>query len=141
MRLLIALQKSAKPEEAHEIIAQALPKRVADALQPGEYARIREHLQKAPRPESNLRLTRENWLGALSVFLLVFLSTLPVVVPFAVVNNARLALHLSNGIAIVLLFGAGQMLALHAGFHRIWTGLAMVLIGAILVAMTIALGG
>ena len=141
VRLLVAVQKSTSPDEAHQIIARTLPKKVADALQPEEYAHIREHLQNAPPPESYLRLTRENWLGALGVFLLVFLSTLPVVVPFAVVSDPRVALHISNGIAIVLLFGAGHMLARHAGFHRIWTGLAMVLIGLVLVAITIALGG
>jgi VIT1/CCC1 family predicted Fe2+/Mn2+ transporter len=75
------------------------------------------------------------------VFLLVFLSTLPVVIPFAIIHNSRLALHVSNGIAIVLLFGAGHMLARYAGFHRILTGMAMVIVGLILVAVTIALGG
>jgi hypothetical protein len=139
--LLLAVQKSTDPEEAHKIIADALPKKVADALPAAEYARIREHLQNAPQPESHLRVTREDWLGALGVFLLVFLSTLPVVIPFAVIANPRLALHVSNGIAIVLLFGAGHMLARYAGLHRIWTGLAMVIIGLVLVVMTIALGG
>jgi hypothetical protein len=40
-----------------------------------------------------------------------------------------------------MLFGAGHMLARYAGLHRILTGLAMVGIGAVLVALTIALGG
>jgi hypothetical protein len=33
------------------------------------------------------------------------------------------------------------MLASYAGLSRLWTGLAMVAIGAVLVAITIALGG
>ena len=43
--------------------------------------------------------------------------------------------------AIVLLFGAGHMLAGYAGLRRTVTGLAMVVIGVVLVALTIALGG
>jgi hypothetical protein len=139
--LLRAVQKSTDQDHAHKIIARALPKKVADILQPADYVRIREQLNQSPLPDSPLRLTRENWLGALGVFLLVFLATLPVVIPFAVINNARLALHVSNGVAIASLFGAGHMLARHAGFHRIRTGIAMVFLGLILVAVTIALGG
>ncbi|MEZ0254311.1 MAG: hypothetical protein ACAI37_03495, partial [Chthoniobacter sp.] len=68
-------------------------------------------------------------------------STLPVVVPFIFMHNARLALHFSNAIAIGLLFGAGSMLAGYAGLRRIPTGLSMVAIGAALVALSIAFGG
>ena len=52
-----------------------------------------------------------------------------------------LALRVSNGIAIVLLFLGGYRLAKFSGFHPWWTGLGMVAIGALLVALTIALGG
>jgi VIT1/CCC1 family predicted Fe2+/Mn2+ transporter len=56
-------------------------------------------------------------------------------------HDARFALHLSNAIAIALLFGAGHMLARHAGLRPIRTGIAMVIIGTALVSLTIALGG
>ena len=56
-------------------------------------------------------------------------------------TQARLALRVSNGIAIVMLFFAGYTLARYAG-RRAWlTGMAMVLIGTVLVGITIALGG
>ena len=51
------------------------------------------------------------------------------------------ALRVSNGVAIAMLFGAGYLLASYAGMRRIRTGLAMVGIGAVLVALTIVLGG
>jgi VIT1/CCC1 family predicted Fe2+/Mn2+ transporter len=76
----------------------------------------------------------------LGVFLPVFLSTFPVVVPFMIIRDARLAWHISNVMAIALLFGCGQMLARYAGLRPIRTGLAMVT-GAALVALMIALGG
>jgi VIT1/CCC1 family predicted Fe2+/Mn2+ transporter len=64
-----------------------------------------------------------------------------VIVPFLFMHDARLALRISNGIAIVMVFGAGSMLAGCAGLRRVPTGLAMVAIGAVLVALTITLGG
>jgi hypothetical protein len=46
-------------------------------------------------PESTVwpRLAKEDWLGALGVFLVVFLSLFPRVVRFIFVSNARLALR------------------------------------------------
>jgi VIT1/CCC1 family predicted Fe2+/Mn2+ transporter len=62
-------------------------------------------------------LTREDWLGALAVFLLVFLSTFPVVIPFIVLRSAHLAIRASNLVAIVMLFLCGYLLARHGGYH------------------------
>jgi hypothetical protein len=139
--LLRNVQQSTNAAQARQTIADALPPRVAEALQPAELDRIHAHLNQIPPPPERPGLTGEDWRGAVGVFLLVFLSTLPVVVPFMFMHNARLALHLSNAIAITLLFGAGHMLAGYAGMRRVRTGLAMVGIGAALVALTIALGG
>ena len=86
-------------------------------------------------------LTKEDWVGALAVFLLVFLSTFPIVIPFLVFGNVRLALRLSNLVALVMLFIMGSWLARHGGHHPLWTGLAMMLLGVVLVGITIALGG
>ena len=140
--MLRSVQQSAEPAHAQQLIADALPPTVADALEPADFERIREHLKQQPPPPERLKFTRENWRGALGVFLPVFVTTFPVVVPFFFVRDSRLALRISNGIAIVMLFGAGRMLANHAGLRRpVITGLAMVAIGAALVALTIALGG
>jgi VIT1/CCC1 family predicted Fe2+/Mn2+ transporter len=75
------------------------------------------------------------------VFLLVLLSTLPVVAPFVVMSDATRALRFSNAIAIAMLFAAGIVYGRHAG-HSPWlVGVSMVLLGGVLVAMTMALGG
>lgn len=139
--LLRKVQQSTEPAQARQTIADALPPKVAEALQPADFDRIHTHLSQLPPPPERPGLTSEDWQGALGVFLLVFLSTLPVVVPFMFMDDARLALRISNGIAIAMLFGAGHMLAGYAGMRRVRTGLAMVAIGAVLVALTIALGG
>jgi VIT1/CCC1 family predicted Fe2+/Mn2+ transporter len=139
--LLRRVQRAATPAQAQQIIADALPSVLADALQAAELDRVHQHLKQLPEPAGRPRLTGENWRGAVGVFLLVFLSTLPVIVPFAFMQDARLALRISNGIAIAMLFAAGSMLATYAGIRRVPTGLAMVAIGSALVALTIALGG
>ena len=56
-------------------------------------------------------------------------------------RNARLAIRISNGIAIAMLFLVGYFLGRHAGDRPWQMGLAMVLVGSALVGMTIALGG
>ncbi len=86
-------------------------------------------------------LTRRDWAGAVAVFLLVFFSTFPIVIPFAVFRNYQVAMRASNGIAIVMLFTAGFTLARYGGFGPWRTGLSMVVLGVVLVAITIALGG
>lgn len=139
--LLHRLQQTADAAQARATISEALPETVAAALQPADFERIHAHLRQLPAPAERPRLTGEDWRGAAGVFLLVFLSTFPVVIPFIFIHEAQLALRLSNGVAIVLLFGAGHMLAGYAGLRRIRTGVAMVAIGAVLVALTMALGG
>lgn len=139
--LLRRVQQCAGFAQSREIIASVIPPKVAEALLPADFERIHEHLKQLPRPAERLWLTGRNWLGAAAVFLLVFLSTFPVVIPFLFIHDVKLAMRISNGVAIAMLFGAGQMLANYAGMRRIATGLVIVAIGAVLVALTIALGG
>ena len=94
-----------------------------------------------PEPQGRPRLSREDWWGALGVALLVFLSTFPVVIPFLLLSDAAIALRISNGIAILLLFLMGYAFGRLTERHPWAVGLFMVLFGILLVAMTIALGG
>jgi hypothetical protein len=139
--LLRHVQGSADSAAAHQTIRAAVPEAIGEALGSTELERIHAHLSQLPPPSTYPRLTAENWRGALGVFLLVFISTFPVGVPFFFIHDAHLALRVSNLVAIGLLFGSGYMLATYAGLRRTPTGLAMVAIGAALVGLTIALGG
>jgi VIT1/CCC1 family predicted Fe2+/Mn2+ transporter len=80
-------------------------------------------------------------MGALAVFLVVVLSTLPVIAPFAFIQDAKTALRTSNAIAILLLLLVGYVFGQYSG-HRPWRmAIAMVLLGAAMVGVTISLGG
>ena len=137
---LLSAQQSTDPAVAQRIIAGVLPSRIADALAPADFARIHAHLKQVPRPPTRVRLSSRDLRGAIGVFLIVFLSTLPVALPFWFIGDLRLALYVSDGIAIALLFSCGHMLARYSGLRTIRTGAAMVAIGAALVALMIALG-
>ena len=136
-----ALKKAAAPEEAHRVIAGALPPLVAATLGPAEYESMRQKLVQLPEPPSRPRLRKDEWLGALAVFLWVFLTTFPVAIPFILMHNLGRAMRVSNAIAIVLLFLAGFAFGRIVEYRPWLTGLAMVVLGGVLVGVTMALGG
>jgi hypothetical protein len=139
-RLVQAVRSAPSPDAARRFVADALPPIVASLVRPAELESLRERLAAAPEP-AGVRLGREEWLGALAVFLLVFLSTFPVVIPFLLIHDVFPAMRVSNAVALAMLYLAGHVFGRVIG-HRPWlTGLAMVGIGAVLVAVTIALGG
>ena len=138
---LLAVRKATDPQEAQRHIAGALPPVVASILEPAELESIRQRLARLPEPPTHARLDRDDWLGAIGVFVLVFLSTFPVAIPFIFMHEAGPALRVSNAIAIVMLFLLGYAFARMTGRHPWLVGIAMVAIGAMLVSMTMALGG
>jgi VIT1/CCC1 family predicted Fe2+/Mn2+ transporter len=139
--LLRNVRETADRESAHSVIADALPPLFGLIVQPTQLELIREGFCRVPESETRPQLTGRDWLGALSVCILVILSTFPVVLPFVVLENARLALRVSNAIAVVLLFICGFVFARYAGLRPWATGLVMVAVGAALVGIAIVLGG
>jgi VIT1/CCC1 family predicted Fe2+/Mn2+ transporter len=126
---------------AHELIADTLPERIAGILTADELESMRTRLDALPEPPARTPATKTDLLGAFYVGVLVFLSTLPVAIPFLLVQDPKPALRISNAIALVMLFLLGHSLARYAGGRPWRLGLAMLLLGAGLVALTIALGG
>jgi hypothetical protein len=138
---LRAVQGAADPERAHAVIADALPPALAALLGPGELEAIRRRLAAAPVPPRRPALGWDDLLAALGVGALVFAATFPVVIPFLLVEDARTALRISNGIALAMLFLLGLAAARHTGGRPVVLGLSMALLGAALVAAIVALGG
>ncbi len=136
-----AVRKSADPHAAQQLIAAALPAVVASIMEPSELETIRQRLMSLPEPPEYAGLGKRDLLGALGVFLLVFLSTFPVVIPFIIMRSAGLALLISNAIAIVMLFITGYAYGRMVGHHPMKGGIAMVLLGLVLVALAKVLGG
>jgi VIT1/CCC1 family predicted Fe2+/Mn2+ transporter len=136
-----ALQKAATPDEAHRVIADALPPMIAAALGAEEYESLRQKALQWPEAPSRSRLGKSEWLGAVAVALWVIVTTFPVAIPFLFMNDVARAMRVSNLIAVILLFVTGYAFGSVAE-HRPWlTGLAMVVVGSVLTALTMALGG
>ena len=140
---IVALRalKTADAAEAHRIIADALPPRLAAALPEVEFQVMQRSLLQLPESPARPRLTKDDWLAAAGVFLLVFLSTFPVTLPFIFIHQARLALRISNAIAIATLFWCGHEFGRYSGYRPARVGLVMVAVGLAMVGVTIVFGG
>jgi hypothetical protein len=136
-----ALRSTNDPHKAQRLIADKLPPVVASILEPAELESIRQRLKQLPEPPKRASLNREDLLGAVGIALLVFLSTFPVVIPFIFMQSVLPAMRVSNAIAIVMMFMTGYSYGRLTGYHPWRVGIAMVVLGAIVVSFTIALGG
>jgi hypothetical protein len=135
------LRSAPTVDDAYNVIRGALPPIAGNSIEPAQLEHIRQKLVALPEPSDHVRLKSQEWLAALGVFLLVFLSTFPVVAPFLLVHDARMALHVSNSIAIVMLAVAGYSYGRYSGQKPWLWSLSMVILGLAMVALTVKLGG
>ena len=113
---LRAVRKAADIRDAHRAIADALPPLLASVLPPAQLELMRQRLVQLPEPQRP-RLTKRDGLGAAGICLLSFVSTFPIVIPFILIGDARLALRVSNAVAIAMLFVCGYAFGRCAGFR------------------------
>jgi len=139
--ILNFIRKTKHPEKARGFIADALPPVISSVMSEDQLEDIWKGLLKIPHSDLRVGVSGKDIKMALGIFVLVFLSTIPVALPFAFIDEVRLALRVSNGTAIILMFICGWMLAKYASYKKWMMGFAMILIGVILVAITIAMGG
>jgi len=140
LRALRAIRTTG-PEEGYRVISAHLPPLIASVLTPVEFEHLRQELAALPELSTHQSVTKEALLGGFGVFLLVFLSTFPVVIPFVVIRNLSLALSISNGIALVLLFLTGFFYgrATDGGAWRV--GFVTLAIGGVLTMVALVFGG
>ena len=140
LALLHALRRERDVERARGMIADRLPPLIAASIRAPELEYLRQQFAgMTDLPKAGL--TRRDLLGAVSLFLLSFLVTFPIVVPFLLPVEPLRALRLSNAVAVALLFLLGYRLGKYVGKAPLVTGAVAVAIGAALVGLTIALGG
>ena len=137
---LRAMRQAGGPDATHRLL-DALPPVVSRVLTPSDVETLYQRLNQLPDPEAHASLNRADVTAAAGVFLLVFLSTFPVLIPFFVVSGIGAALRASNAIGIVMLFVTGWSLGRYTGRPGWRTGMGMVAVGIVLVAITMVLGG
>jgi VIT family len=138
---LRAIRQTPDPEIARRVVADALPPELASILPMEQLELMRRKLQQLPEPHEHPRLSKRDWVGALGLCLLSFLSTFPVVIPFIFLSDAKLALRVSYAVAIVMLFCCGYAFGYHSGLRPWAAGVSMVAVGSALVSVAVALGG
>jgi VIT1/CCC1 family predicted Fe2+/Mn2+ transporter len=139
--ILDSIQNLLETDRARKLIADALPPIVASVTDIDELEQIRSKLINLSHIPGDTRLTVLDLKKATALFSLVFISTLPIVIPFMLIQDTMLALRVSNLVAIVMMFFCGWAVAKYVGFSKWKMSIAMILIGTILVVITIALGG
>lgn len=103
------------------------------------YGSIAARLQTSTLAPNGIR--KSDLLGGLASGWLVFLCSLPAVLPFLLFDQLTFALRVSNGILLTLLFLVGYKHAQYTLAKPWLTGLVFLLVGAGLVALAIPLGG
>ena len=136
-----AIREAVDGRAARQILANSFNPALASALSNEQLESMRQNLRQMPEPLQRPKLTKRDWLGAGGLCLLCFVSTLPIALPFIFVSDARLALRISNAVAVALLAVCGYAFGYRSGIPPWVTALVMVAFGAAMVGVAIALGG
>ncbi|HUL73588.1 MAG TPA: VIT1/CCC1 transporter family protein [Vicinamibacterales bacterium] len=139
-RLVREISDADDADGGRRIVVENLPGGLADMLPPSVLEGIRTAIADDGRNARPPRVARGDLAGALGVFLLVVLGTLPVALPFAFLSDVTFALRVSQGIGLAMLFANGVALGHYAGFRAWRSGVAMLAIGVALVGVIVALG-
>jgi VIT1/CCC1 family predicted Fe2+/Mn2+ transporter len=141
-RTMAARLRSAKDAvEGQSIVSELLPPSIAATLGSDGLEVLRQRLAVLPTSQRRAPLRGEDFVGAVGIFALVVFATFPVVVPFMIFDQAALAVRVSNGVALAMLFISGCVLARYSGGRPWHSGFALALTGAALMAAIMALGG
>jgi hypothetical protein len=139
--LVRAVHASRRPEDAHRLIAYHLGPPAAALDRPAFERLHRWMTDQWTSALPGLAPNANDLRGALLVFLLVFASTFPVVLPFVFTTDLRLAMRVSAAIAIAMMFACGWSWGRYAGLVPWRAGLVLVVLGIAVEAIIIALGG
>lgn len=141
MTAINQIRKSRNITEARNRVKESINPLIADLMENEAIDRLGEKIKNLPETSIKNTLVFKDFISAAQIFLIVFLITFPVAIPFIFITDVALAMRLSNALALILLFIGGFSLARYAGLKPIITALAYTAIGAFMVVMTMALGG
>ncbi len=142
-RIGVNLRQATTTEDVRQMVADELDESLAavtdDATREHLYQSIVEHVRSAPATPNRVR--RQDLLGGMAAGWLVFACSFPAVLPFLFLDDPRLALRVSNAILLGLLFFVGWRAARHTLVRPWIAGIVFMLVGVLLVAVAIPLGG
>jgi hypothetical protein len=130
-----AAARQAVADEFDEVLGTVTDEAERDRLYQSVVTRVRG------TPVMPNRVRREDLLGGLAAGWLVFACSFPAVLPFLVIDDPWIALRVSNVILLGLLFAVGWRAARHTLAKPWLAGVTFLLVGVLLVALAIPLGG
>jgi hypothetical protein len=142
-RIGFHMRQATSEDEARRMVADELDPTLLpmtdDSTRRSLYDSIVDRVRRSPPAPNPVR--REDLMGGLAAGWLVFACSLPAVLPFLLIPDPRLALRISNVILLGLLFYVGYRWARYTLAKPWLSGLVFLLIGTLLVALAIPLGG
>ncbi len=140
-RVRLARLHRAGPEGKVALMREMMPDGTGRDLSDDEAMWLAQLVERARERTPVQRLGREDFVAAAAVFVVVVTATFPPILPFLFMDDVRLAIRVSNAIAVAMLFGIGLGLDRYVeGGSRVMRWVVP-MVGVALVASTIALGG
>jgi VIT1/CCC1 family predicted Fe2+/Mn2+ transporter len=123
------------------VVEQSLSRVAAGLVSPVEIEAVRARVVALRSLPARPHLGWHDVLTAFRIFLIVVISTFPVVLPFLMMQDVTLAQNVSRAIALAMLFFGGLALGRYAGYGSWRVGLIMAALGTALIVAINALGG
>jgi hypothetical protein len=142
-RLVAAVRHASTEKTAIMLVANELDELLQNVTSAIERESLYRHIAEKLRSVSAKVevVTKSDFFGAAASFWLVALASLPAAIPFLFIDEARVALRVSNAILLATLFITGYWWARYT-LGKAWlVGLCFLMGGTALVLIAIALGG
>jgi len=140
--LVRSVQGASDKQAGRTLVEQSLSRVAAGLVSPAEIEAIRSRVIALPSGPARPRLGWRDFLVALQIFVIVVVTTFPVVLPFIFLqHDVALAKNVSTAVALAMLFLGGLGLGRYAGYGSWRVGLIMAGLGTALIVAINALGG
>jgi len=143
-RLSQSIKSKKDQEDAHISIEEDLSSTVGDSLKEEDREKISDEILKRVDPtkiEKPEWITKKDLTVVIFTFILVISTAIPLIIPLMIFDDLILAIRVSFVIGLGMLFFIGYMWGKYASRNKIRSGIAMIIIGSIVVGITMALGG
>jgi len=138
---LVRSVQGADEQTGRTLVAESLSRVAAGLVSTAEVEAVRARVVALRSLPARPHLGWRDVLMALQIFLIVVVSTFPVVLPFLMMQDVTLAQNVSRAIALTMLFLGGLALGRYAGYGSWRVGLLMAALGTALIVAINALGG
>jgi VIT1/CCC1 family predicted Fe2+/Mn2+ transporter len=137
------IQSGASDEKARQLIHKELGGQLERICSPEALKRFEDDVLQTVRAAGPLKtsLNRGDVLGGIASAFVILVATAPILVPYLVIPVPRNAVRVSEAIAVGLLFFLGVWWGRVVGANPFKVGFGLTLVGGLLVAITIFLGG